>query len=232
MKKAARYIYCILISVCLFLILLINAFDYSIYYRPHFYEKTFKKYNVTQDAQMQMSDAVALINYLTGYLKGNKTSLEDYRTVVNGEERLFYSQRELLHMQDVKVLFLQGLAVRRICTGIVTVLILLMLLLRTRFILTLAKTILTTFLSLLACTGILTAVIASNFSRAFTAFHKIFFNNDLWLLNPEEDWIIRLLPEGFFLDMIIVIGIVFVISLLAVSALCGGLLLHHKHHTA
>lgn len=39
---------------------------------------------------------------------------------------------------------------------------------------------------------------ALDFSRAFTIFHHLFFDNDLWLLNPATDLMIRLLPESFF----------------------------------
>ena len=32
-------------------------------------------------------------------------------------------------------------------------------------------------------------------------FHKLFFDNDLWLLDPEKDMIINILVEPFFADM-------------------------------
>ncbi len=219
--KLFKNISCILIAVCLFVILLINAFDYSVYYRPQFYEKTFSKYNVTEDAQMEMSEVLSLCDYLINYLKGDEETLENYRAVVNGEERLFYSEREILHMEDVKVLFQWGLTIRRSCIAIVVVLVGILTILKLPFLKTLAKSIIGTFLAILGILAVLTAVIASDFNRAFTMFHEIFFNNDLWLLDPNEDWVIRLLPEGFFMDMVIVIGIVFAVSLLAVLAVCS-----------
>lgn len=36
-----------------------------------------------------------------------------------------------------------------------------------------------------------------DFNTAFTVFHEIFFTNDLWLFDPAEDYMIRMLPEGF-----------------------------------
>lgn len=61
--------------------------------------------------------------------------------------------------------------------------------------------------------GILTLLIlllgigmARNFNAVFTKFHEIFFDNDLWLFDPAEDYMIRMLPEGLFFDMVIRIG--------------------------
>lgn len=39
----------------------------------------------------------------------------------------------------------------------------------------------------------------TSFSSAFTKFHEIFFTNDLWLLDPSTDLLIRLMPEEFFI---------------------------------
>lgn len=220
--KPFKYICCILTALCLFFILLINAIDYSVYYRPQFYKKTYAKYNVTDAAQMEMSEILKLSDYLTDYLKGKNDSLKDYRAVVAGQQRLFYSERELLHMQDVKDLFLGAITIRRICIITVILLIIIMLLTKMNFIRTLARCIIGTFLGILGILGFLACIIASDFNRAFTMFHHIFFSNDLWLLDPDEDWVIRLLPEGFFMDMATVIGIVFSISLIVVLCVCAG----------
>ena len=38
----------------------------------------------------------------------------------------------------------------------------------------------------------------TDFDSLFTAFHRIAFTNDGWLLNPRTDLLIRLMPTGFF----------------------------------
>ena len=57
------------------------------------------------------------------------------------------------------------------------------------------------------------AVITMNFSECFVIFHEIFFDNDLWIFDSRTDFMIRMLPEGFFYDMVIRIGVIFIISL-------------------
>lgn len=213
-------IFSILGSICLFIILLINSFDYSVYYRPDFYEETFSKYGVPQYAQMEMSEVLKVSDYLIDYLKDDHESLREFRAIVDGEERLFYSEKEILHMEDVKVLFMGGIWLRRICL-VIFILILIGLVWKFRqHIKTFIRCIIGTFLSILGIVGVLAAIIASDFTSAFTKFHEIFFDNDLWILNPNEDWVIRLLPEGFFMDMVIIIGSTFAISIAAVLGLC------------
>ena len=48
---------------------------------------------------------------------------------------------------------------------------------------------------------------AVDFSSAFTFFHETLFTNDLWLLNPEIDLLLRLLPEQFFADIAATIAV-------------------------
>lgn len=50
----------------------------------------------------------------------------------------------------------------------------------------------------LGLAGLLALICALDFNRAFIAFHHLFFTNDLWLLDPATDLMIRLLPETFF----------------------------------
>ena len=56
----------------------------------------------------------------------------------------------------------------------------------------------------------------TDFHRYFMIFHEMFFTNDLWLLDPDTDLLIRMLPEGFFLDMAKRIGFIFLILMVIV----------------
>ena len=54
----------------------------------------------------------------------------------------------------------------------------------------------------------LALVIALDFSAAFTVFHEILFTNDLWLLDPRTDLLIRMCPEEMFSAMALRIGLI------------------------
>ena len=52
------------------------------------------------------------------------------------------------------------------------------------------------------------ALAATNFDRAFVIFHSIFFpGKENWIFDPTTDEIITVLPQDFFMDCAILIGI-------------------------
>lgn len=65
-------------------------------------------------------------------------------------------------------------------------------------------------------------LVAIDFDKAFTVFHKIFFpGKDNWMFNPYEDPVINILPAEFFANCAILIFAVILIS-------CIGLLLYDR----
>ena len=48
--------------------------------------------------------------------------------------------------------------------------------------------------------ALLALIISTNFTKYFIIFHHIFFDNDLWILDPSTDMLINIVPEGFFMD--------------------------------
>ena len=65
------------------------------------------------------------------------------------------------------------------------------------------------FFAMLCVLGL---VISTDFTKYFVIFHHIFFNNDLWLLDPATDLLINIVPEPFFVDTASYIALVFGIS--------------------
>ena len=45
----------------------------------------------------------------------------------------------------------------------------------------------------------------TNFTSSFTAFHKLVFTNENWMLNPATDNIILLFPESFFIAFVLLV---------------------------
>ncbi|MBC7960375.1 MAG: DUF1461 domain-containing protein, partial [Vallitaleaceae bacterium] len=54
-----------------------------------------------------------------------------------------------------------------------------------------------------------------NFDKYFTLFHTTFFNNDLWLLDPDTDILINMVPEIFFFTTAMLVVVVFAILTMA-----------------
>ena len=49
-------------------------------------------------------------------------------------------------------------------------------------------------------------------------FHQIFFDNDLWILDPATDLLINIVPEPFFMDTALYIVLLFGASMLLLFA--------------
>ena len=46
----------------------------------------------------------------------------------------------------------------------------------------------------------------NNFTYLFTKFHHVFFDNDLWILDPKHDNLVNVMQEPVFADAAITIG--------------------------
>ena len=68
----------------------------------------------------------------------------------------------------------------------------------------------------LAIFGIWAAI---DFNSAFNFFHRLLFTNDLWLLNPATDLLIRICPSSMFANMGLRIALRSAVILLGVPLL-------------
>lgn len=205
------------VAAMLFLVLalLITSFQVAIYGDPdyRFYEKEYEKYEVTEALEMEMDDVMDVTEKMMDYLIGKRPKLS-VETTVDGKTQDFFNEQDRLHMADVKHLFLGGLKLRWVFLGIaVLLLVLLIFPLKADWKRILPKAYLIALGVFVLLTAVLGGLIASDFTRYFTLFHEIFFTNDLWIFDPETDLMIRMLPEGFFFDMVVRIGICFIAGL-------------------
>lgn len=51
-----------------------------------------------------------------------------------------------------------------------------------------------------------------NWDKVFITFHKIFFRNNYWIFDPNTDPVIRILPDAFFLQCVVIIAAVLIIG--------------------
>jgi integral membrane protein (TIGR01906 family) len=78
------------------------------------------------------------------------------------------------------------------------------------------------FLGILVA-GMLLLMINVDFTKYFTAFHELFFNNDLWLLDPKTDLLIVILQEQFFIDIAVRIFTVYIAVAVGAAAIAAVL---------
>ena len=209
----------IVCAFCLMIVFLITSVEAVTYWTPGYYEHEYEKYNVTAAVRMEMDDLLQVTDEMMDYLRGDRDD-PHVMTVVDGSPREFFNAREIAHMEDVRGLFLGAITLRRVCLAAAAVCVLLMTALKADLKRTLPRMLCVgTGLFFLLAAGI-GLLIASDFSRYFVVFHHIFFDNDLWILNPATDLLINIVPEPFFADTALRIGLTFGGAVLVFFAVC------------
>ena len=213
--KVLHKVFSVIAGISMLVILLLTSFEIGAYIDYGWYEKEYAKYHVLADLEMEMSDVMQVTKEMMSYLRGNRADLV-VPTIVNGEEREFFNDREKAHMLDVKNLFVGGLWIRRGAILVLAISFLVLIKIKADWERLLPKSFLITIGSFIGVTLAAGVLFMSDFHRYFMIFHELFFTNDLWLLDPDTDLLIRMLPEGFFLDMVIRIGLIFLILMFCV----------------
>ena len=209
--------YRVTITIAMLLVifaLLITGFQLAVYGDSHygFYKKEYEKYRVTDDLNMKLDNVMAVTEHMMAYLIGKEEKLSIV-TDVNGEHQDFFNEQDRLHMADVRNLFLGGLKLRNYAVILATILMIVLMAKKADFRRLVPQGYLQALFVYLILAAILGVAMSIDFTSCFTLFHKLFFTNNLWIFDPETDYMIRMLPEGFFSDMVIRVGVIFIVLL-------------------
>ena len=199
-------------------ILPISSFEIAMYSDFGVYEREYEKYDVLDDLDMTMEDTMYVTKEMMAYLRGDREELSVV-TTVEGIEQDFFNGQDRFHMAEVRELFIGGLNLRKGAFVLAVLCLIALILLRADW----RKIIPRSYWIALLAIGVLLVLFAAaaaiDFNAVFVAFHHVFFDNDLWIFDPAEDYMIRMLPEGLFADMVMRIGLLFAGGLLAVFIL-------------
>ncbi|MBE5940222.1 MAG: TIGR01906 family membrane protein [Lachnospiraceae bacterium] len=228
MMKYVKWIVAFVFAISLIPVVMITAVEIAVYADYGYFEKEYIKYDVNAEGSivdMEMDELMEVTKEMMSYLRGNRKDLVVY-AIIDGEETEFFNDIEKFHMNDVRNLFVAALYIRRICLFFMLSTASVLFMLNAGVLKTLSKMVIwvmgifdITFVTLIG-------LISLNFNRAFTIFHEILFTNDMWLLDPDTDRLINIVPEGFFVDTAIRIAVIyflinFIIFSIAFLILCG-----------
>lgn len=209
--------YRVTITIAMLLVifaLLITGFQLAVYGDSHygFYKKEYEKYRVTDDLNMKIDNVMAVTEHMMAYLIGKEEKLSIV-TDVDGKHQDFFNEQDRLHMADVRNLFLGGLKLRNYAVILAIILMIVLRAKKADFRRLVPQGYLQALFVYLTLAAILGVAMSIDFTSCFTLFHKLFFTNNLWIFDPETDYMIRMLPEGFFFDMVIRVGVIFIVLL-------------------
>ena len=179
-------------------------------FNTDFYRYEYAKNNVAEKINISDNDLMKATDVLLGYIKNSNDSLDVDVKIGDNIEKMF-NQREIDHMVDVKNLYLN---VRNISfIGLLVFACSLFIILNDELPFTrIYDSAIKTYSVLSGIIGCLLLYACVDFNSFWTNFHKVFFRNDLWLLDPRTDRMILMVPSGFFFDLIIMIVIIFVLA--------------------
>ncbi|WP_338817057.1 TIGR01906 family membrane protein [Parvimonas micra] len=194
MKK----IFAFLISLSIILFILLYSIDFmakDISYYNNFHNE----YKIDEESGLSKEWIESASNSLVEFIKnGDKEVLKNH-----------FNEKEISHMEDVYKLFKLD---RVVYTSlfIITLIVFIYKLIKNDklFFKYIRKYILIAYIAVISFLG----VCSMFFSESFIYFHKLFFNNDLWLLDYKTDLMIRILPEEFFF--------VLFLNVLVLSTIC------------
>ena len=199
------------IALCLLLIIVSQSIIFPTFFMP-FYHWQYERLGVADTVQMEDDELMRVTVELLDYMRNRRDSIADIRAVVAGEERWFFSEIEIKHMVDVLHLYDIAFRIRNIAFFVLLGLVLGMVLLKYKILFVLSRCCREVLVGFLLLTAMLVGVIAINFERAFDIFHRIFFNNDYWILDPRVDLLINMVPLDFFIHISIFIAALILLS--------------------
>ena len=147
------------------------------------------------------------------YYFNNDEELLDLQVEYAGADVSLYKEREILHMIDVKAL-MKGVFAIANWSGVVLLFLLAV------GLITLKQDVFPLLLRSLKWSAIGTGAFlvvfggtaVIDFGWLFTQFHFLSFANDLWLLDPYNDYLIIMFPQQFFFEATLFIGLLTVVD--------------------
>jgi integral membrane protein (TIGR01906 family) len=166
------------------------------------YRYGFTKYRISQATGISNGQLDVVAQRMADFLNGKQQSPQ-VTVQVNGLDRQLYSQKELVHLDDVRsiISIFKTLQTVAILSFLVTGAFVFAALGMRK----LLRGIQAGAIAAVSVTGLLVAWALVDFDSLFYLFHIVSFSNDLWLLDPTRDYLIMMFTESFFYDAAIMV---------------------------
>ena len=180
---------------------------------PRLYDYSFSRFNVSAKTGIPDSELRRAAREIIDYWNSDAEPL-DVR--VGGQP--LYTEREIIHMRDVKGLVRAVSWAPMVTGGLVVAYALGGLAVQgRRFLPTLASRALAAGLGSVATLLVLGLALALAFPLLFRLFHEISFANDFWLLDPNRHNLVRMFPQGFWFEATMFVAAATVLEALALA---------------
>jgi integral membrane protein (TIGR01906 family) len=232
-SKLTHNIASFICGLCLLLILLITATQAVCFWVPNWWRNEYAKYDTPSNVRGEMSldDAVHVTEDMLDYCIGRLDTLDDTEATIDGVTAPFFTDREKAHLADCRELFLKGIKVRVIACLLLAAFVIYIYVHngKQKTSVLLAKGYLRSLGFIVVLAAIIAVLCVIDFTHVFTVFHHIFFDNDLWILNPNEDNLINIMQEDVFSDAAMWIAGIWLIADALIAAACVTILRRDRY---
>ena len=203
------------ILVCiLFIMMLLLSSILTVAFDIDFYEAQYDLLDRPQAIGISKEELMIVTGELLDYMAGRREAI-DSRAVIRGEERYVFNAREIAHMVDVRNLFAKANLTRNVSlVSLIVILILLYAVFGKNAWLGFLKSFIAVSSAMYLLLVSLYIFAVLEFTLFWDLFHRLTFDNYLWLLDPRTDIMIQMVPEQFFYNTVMRIIVYFVSALL------------------
>ncbi|WP_165868472.1 TIGR01906 family membrane protein [Natranaerovirga hydrolytica] len=209
MKKSANLV-SFIIGIMFFLVLFFTSFEW-VAFNESYYNWHYETYNIMEKTEINQTELMEVTHEMFDFLKGKR---DDFiiEAHIAGEYQEIFNEREKLHMDDVQELFVMGYKIRNYSLLGLMILMVFFYIYFKKYFINLLLWLQYIVIGAIGSFSTVGIIVATNFNYFFTLFHEIFFDNDLWILNPNTDVLINIVPLNFFINITLLIGAVFFIN--------------------
>ena len=172
-----------------------------------FYELGFRRHDVAATTGLSDEQLSSAARQIRDYFNSQDEPLE-VLIIFDGTTQTLYDDRETVHMRDVKELVRR---VYRVQEGTFLYLALFatlgFLILGNDFAGRLRSLLVRGSFLTVALVGLAGLAALVDFGPLFVLFHEMSFSNDFWQLDPADSYLVRMFPQGFWLEAMLIIGV-------------------------
>ncbi len=201
-----------ILSIPVFLIttntrLLINS--------PFVYSMEFNKMDIASKTKIEPQELLSISRQIRSYFNNNQDYL-NIQTFINGIKQPLFNDREISHMLDVKKLVKMTYSTQLISGFFLGLMFFIDFIFRKK---TLRRNLFWGSLITVAGIIIIGIGVLFSFDQIFILFHQLSFTNDLWILDPSKDYLIKIFNPEFFYDSTIYIAVATIVESLIILSL-------------
>ncbi len=214
-NKIAGLILSVVFCLCIFVGGLYTCIA-CVTYDDAFYSAQYEKYHVDYTTAMTQSELMRVVNEVQLFLSGERADFDIWGDVAGVYGPLF-NEQEQFHMMQVRALYLDFAVVRNVAAALMCAAVILAVVLKKRCV---WRSLIKGSLAALCAAAVIGIASAVSFNSMFTLFHKLFFDNNLWLFDLNTSMLVNIFPDEFFMAAALRIFIAFGL-LCAVFCLIG-----------